>query len=395
MVARNCIRPYFLFALFSTWVVSGMVVQPSQTVGQTLRWQNNVDDQENMSISSFEFGKTADGKSVTRFRCKNRNGLSFTMIDYGATMIAVETPDKNGKFSNIILKCDSVDGYEKCQSYFGCTVGRFCNRIAKGRFSIDGQEFSLATNNDPNHLHGGDKGFNRAIWKAEKILTADEIGIRFKHKSPDGDENYPGNLDVIVEYILTNNDELVVRFEASTDKATHCNLTNHNYWNLGGEDSGTILEHQLKVNADKFLAVDETLIPTGKMSDVDGTELNFTQFKSVGKDIDPLRPSAAKGYDHCFVLKDYDASLKPACVLKDPKSGRVMEIQTDQPGLQFYSGNFLDATETSGGYKQHSALCLETQKFPDTPNQKDFPTTLLKTGETYKHTTIHKFTVEK
>ncbi len=358
----------------------------------------NQDTQPNMSIYSREFGKTADGKSVTRFRCKNRNGLSMTLIDYGATMIAMETPDRNGKYANIILKCDSVSGYEKCQSYFGCVAGRYCNRIAKGKFKLDGKEYSLKTNNGPNHLHGGEKGFNRAIWKAEKIFKPQEgiVGVRFVHFSADGDEGYPGKLTARVDYLLNGKNELIVDFQATSDKNTICNLTNHNYWNLAGEGSGTILSHELKVNADKFLPVDETMIPTGELKNVKGTELDFSDFKAIGKDIAALKKTHIKGYDHCFAIKGYDGkSMKMACVLKDPKSGRIMEIHTDQPGLQFYTGNFLDKSEGSGGYGENGALCLETQKYPDSPNRSEFPTATLKVGETYKHKTVHKFSVDK
>ncbi len=368
-------------------------------VGPTLIQEaSSQDSQPNMSVYQINIGKTSDSQTVQQFRCKNANGLVMTLIDYGATMTEMSTPDKDGKMANIILKCDSVSGYEKCQSYFGCSVGRYCNRIAKGKFSIDGKEFSLATNNEPNHLHGGVKGFHRAVWKSEVIHRPNqgEVGVRFTHVSPDGDEGYPGKLTARVDYILNSNNELVVDFSATTDKATHCNLTNHNYWNMAGEGSGTILDHQLKVNADNFLAVDDTLIPTGEMKAVKGTELDFSNFKAIGKEIAALRKTPAKGYDHCFALKGYDGkSMVQACVLKDPNSGRMMEISTNQPGLQFYSGNFLDKSEGSGGYAENFALCLETQKYPDTPNQKNFPSTLLKPGETYHHKTVHKFSVTK
>lgn len=346
-----------------------------------------------MKVIERDYGKTADGKEVKEFVCTNKNGIELTMITYGATVTSLKTPDKDGNMANITHSCENLAGYEAHQSYFGCTVGRYCNRIANGKFSIDGKDYTLATNNDPHHLHGGDVGFNRKVWSATKIETPDEVGVKFSLVSEDGDEGYPGNLKVTVDYYLTNDDELVIEYSATTDAPTHVNLTNHNYWNLSGDHSQKILDHELKVESDQFVEADATLIPTGKLLDVKGTPFDFVDFHKIGERIDQLT-TEPQGYDHCFVLRGTE-NMHPAATVRDPSSGRVMEITTTEPGIQFYSGNFLDETAGSGGFAQYTAFCLETQKYPDTPNQPEFPTSLLRPGQTYMHKTVHKFSVMK
>ena len=346
-----------------------------------------------MSITKTSFGKTEDGQQIDLYTCTNANGLVVKLTNYGAIVVSVETPDRDGKLANITLGFDKLDGYLQRHPYFGATVGRYCNRIAKGKFTLDGQEYTLATNNGENHLHGGDAGFDKQAWKAEEVNTDNGVGIKFTRRSVDGEEGYPGNLDVTTIYTLTNANELHMEFSATTDKATPCNLTNHNYWNLAGAGSGTIENHELQLESDKYLPVDAGLIPTGELADVKGTPLDFSSPHKIGErmqqiDADPV------GYDHCYVLRSQDGKLALAARVKEPTSGRVMEIYTTQPGIQLYSGNFLDGSESGGGYNQYGAFCLETQHYPDSPNHPEFPSTILKPGETYKQTTVHKFFVE-
>ena len=347
-------------------------------------------EEQTMMIESRPFGKTQAGKAVTQFTCRNANGLVLEMIDYGATVTAMRVPDREGTFANIVLGCPDIAGYEACTSYFGCTVGRYCNRIAQGKFTIDGIEYSLATNNGPNHLHGGKVGFDKKLWTAEPIKMDDAVGVRFTLVSPDGDEGYPGTLTVKVTYLLTNDDVLVIDFKAETDKSTHVNLTNHNYWNLTGDPARSILDHELKIEADRYLPVDQTLIPTGEIATVESTPFDFRNFQTIGSRMDQLK-SDPIGYDHCYVLRSQTGKVALAATVRDPASGRILEIHTTQPGVQFYSGNFLDESEGSGGYAQYHGFCLETQKYPDSPNHPEFPSTLLKPGETYHQVTIHRF----
>jgi aldose 1-epimerase len=305
----------------------------------------------------------------------------------------VETPDRSGKLANVNLGFDNVRGFEGQHPYFGATVGRFANRIAKGKFTLDGKEYTLAANNGPNHLHGGIKGFNRVMWKAEEVKNDKEVGVRFSYLSRDGEEGYPGNLTVTALYTLTADDELKIEFTAKTDKPTVLNLTNHNYWNLNGAFSGSILDHVLMLTAHQYVPVDEDLIPTGELAGVEGTPLDFRKPKPIGQDIQKIK-SDPVGYDHCFVLNNQDGDLALAARVKDPDSGRVMEVYTTQPGIQLYTGNFLSGGEGEGGARQHEAFCLETQHYPDAPNQKNFHSAALRPGQTYKQTTVHKFFVE-
>jgi aldose 1-epimerase len=378
-------------------------------------------DENKMNVTKEVYGKLKDGAEIDQYTVSNPHGLKFKVINYGATITAVETPDRNGKVENITLFRDSLADYMEMKNgkpttpYFGATVGRYGNRIAKARFTLDGKEYKLAANNGPNALHGGIIGFNRVVWKAEEVKTPESAGVAFTYTSPDGEEGYPGTLNVKVTYSLTDKDELRMEYEATTDKATVVNLTNHTYWNLAGAGNGDILKEEVTINADRFLPVDDTLIPLGRLDPVKGTPMDFTTAKPVGQDI----AKAGGGYDHCYVLNEWmpadqaigqkgpglehisvenkQDGLVIAAKVVDPASGRVMEIFTTQPAVQFYTGNFLDGSVQGGGtaYKKHYALCLETQHYPDSPNQKDFPTTVLKPGETYKQTTVHKFSVLK
>jgi len=347
----------------------------------------------NMKIERTSFGQTSDGQPISLFTCVNANGLVVKMTDYGAIMVSLETPDRDGKLANITLGFPALDGYLQRHPYFGSTIGRYGNRIAQGKFRLDGKEYTLATNNDANHLHGGNDGFDRRVWQATGLVTEDAVGVRFTRRSAEGEEGYPGNLDVTVTYKLTNENALVIDYGAVTDKATPINLTNHNYWNLGGAGSGKVLDHLLMLTADKYLPVDEGLIPTGELADVAGTPFDFRSPERIGARIHQI-DSDPIGYDHCFALRNQDGSLALAARVTEPVSGRVMEIYTTQPGIQFYSGNFLDGTASGAGHQQYEGFCLETQHYPDSPNQPQFPSVILQPGETYRETTVHKLTVE-
>lgn len=344
-----------------------------------------------MTITKADYGMTQDQQPIEEYTLSNARGMTVKLITYGAIVTGVEVPGRDGEVANVTLGFDDLAGYEQRHPYFGATVGRYCNRIAKGTFALEGKSYSLATNNGDHHLHGGEVGFDKVIWQAEPFERPEEVGVTFRYQSPAGEEGYPGNLDVTAVYTLTADNELRVDFTATTDQATPVNLTNHCYWNLAGAGRGTITEHQLMLAADQYLPVDDTLIPTGKLADVQGTALDFTSAKPIGKEL----ADVPGGYDHCFVVRGEAGTLRLAARVTDPASGRGMEIHTTQPGIQFYTGNFLDGEAANGNYPQHGGFCLETQHFPDSPNQPEFPSTILKPGETFRQTTVHRFTVER
>jgi len=347
---------------------------------------------EKASIKKQAFGKTVDGEQVDLYTLTNTNGLKAKITNYGAILVSLEVPDKSGNLADITLGYDTLEEYISDTCYFGATVGRFANRIAKGKFTLNGVEYTLATNNGPNHLHGGIKGFNKAIWNADQMQTADSVALRLTYLSKDGEEGYPGNLKCTVIYTLTNDDELKVSYEAETDKATVINLTHHSYFNLAGHDSGDILAHELTLNADHFTPVDENLIPTGQIKSVKGTPMDFTEPFLVGARI----AQVDSGYDHNYVINNGDGSLTFAARVYEPRTGRVMEIYTTEPGIQLYTGNFLDGVKGKADavYNKHNALCLEAQHFPDSPNKPQFPSVILEPGEKYTQLTVHKFSVK-
>ena len=346
------------------------------------------------------FGKLADGRKAKLFTLTNKNGMIAKITEYGAILVSLEVPDQDGKVADITHGYDTLAGWLTNTSYFGATVGRYGNRIAHGKFTLDGQEYTLATNNDPGgipcHLHGGIKGFDKVLWKGELSSGGDPDSVRLTYVSKDGEEGYPGELTAVVTYTLTDDNELIWSAEATvTGKATPVNIVHHSYWNLSGNPMSSINDHELMLNADKFLPTDAGLIPTGELAPVAGTPFDFTKPTAIGERVEEENEALklGGGYDHCWVLRA-GTGMRHAATLRDPKSGRTMEIHTDQPGIQFYGGNFLDGTVAGKGgakYPLRSALCLETQVFPDSPNQPDFPSCILKPGETYKHTMIHKF----
>lgn len=343
-----------------------------------------------------DFG-TVDGKPVYLFTLKNKNEITVKITNYGGIITSILVPDKNGRYGDIVLGYDSLKGYLESTPYFGAIVGRFANRIAKGRFTLDGMTYKLAINNGNNALHGGIKGFDKVVWDASELSDTMQVSLVLTYISKDGEEGYPGNLSVKVTYTLTNDNEFRTLIEATTDKATPVNLCNHSYFNLAECDT-SILGHMLTINAERFTVVNDELIPTGELRPVKGTVMDFTAQHVIGQRIDKVSGAAPGGYDHNYVLLKKQGELGQAAKLEDPKTGRSLEIFTTQPGIQFYSGNFLDGTiKGKGGkiYRQYWGLCLETQHFPDSPNQSTFPNSILRPGEKYSETTVYKFCVLK
>ncbi|MFN9721260.1 MAG: aldose epimerase family protein [Planctomycetota bacterium] len=348
------------------------------------------------------FGQTKDGVAVELYTLTNEAGLTAKIMTRGATLVQLHVPDRQGKATDVLLGFDDVSGYESdANQYFGCTTGRVCNRIAKGKFTLEGKDYTLAINNEPNHLHGGvEKSLDKLVWKAAPYASKEGQGVRFTVSSPDGDEGYPGKLDVTVDYFVPNKfNTVTINYTATTDQATPVNLTNHAYFNLAGEGSTTVLDHVLRLNADRYTPTDDTLIPTGEIASVEGTDLDFRQRTRIGDRIESIGKTAAIGYDHNFVLnpKEDDKKLNLAAALIEPVSGRIMRVMTTEPGVQFYSGNFLKGQTGKGGkvYNHRSACCLETQHYPDSVNHQNFPTTILKPGETFKSTTSFQFGIDE
>lgn len=348
-------------------------------------------------VTKESFGQTEDGRPVDLYTLRNDNGLTAKISTYGALLTEMRVPDRNGVGADVVCGFSDLDGYLAGHPYFGATTGRYANRIANGRFTLNGRDHVLATNNEPNHLHGGVVGFDKRVWDAAIARSSLGPAVKFSYLSPDGEEGYPGNLRVEVIYTLSHDNALHIDYTATTDQATPVNLTNHSYWNLGGEGAGDILDHELTINADRYTPVDDTLIPTGALASVAGTPLDFREPTAVGDRVDQVGGDPT-GYDHNYVLnKETDSALTFAAKLKDPDSGRVLEVWTTEPGIQLYSGNFLDGTlvgKAGTAYRKHAALCLETQHFPDSPNRPNFPSTILDVGETYRHSTVHKFYAE-
>lgn len=331
------------------------------------------------------------------FTLTNANGMKVTITPYGGNIMSIWVPDKNGNLADIALGYDSSQQYVGAMGYFGSTIGRFGNRIAKGKFTLEGKEYQLATNNGVNALHGGPGGFNNVQWNGTEVNTSNGKGVEIKYLSKDGEEGYPGNLDVKVVFSLSDSNELKIDYEATTDKTTIINLTNHTFFNLAGQGSGLITDHELTLNADKFLPVDTTLIPLGELRPVKGTAFDFTKPHKIGERINANEEQikTGGGYDHCFVLNKKEGTTAPTLAAKvsEPTSGRTMEVWTTEPAIQFYSGNFLKGAVGKGGnkYDYRTAFCLETQHFPDSPNKPQFPTTVLKPGEKYQSSTVYKF----
>jgi aldose 1-epimerase len=347
-------------------------------------------------IEKTAWGKTPEGEAVDLFTMTNHNGLKVKISTYGGIITEIWTPDKDGKLADITLGHDTLQGYVDGHPYFGAITGRVANRIAKGKFTLDGKEYTLVTNNSPNHLHGGTKGFDKKVWR---VMSYSAVELHLQYVSKDGEEGYPGKLETTVSYLFDRDNRLLIVYKAKTDKATPVNLTNHAYFNLGGHDSGDILGHRIEIFADKYTPTDDTLIPTGKIESVTGTPYDFTTAKEIGKDIKQLKGDPV-GYDINYVLRDKlssDNTTRKVAFVVEPRSGRTMLVQTTEPGVQFYTGNFLNGKDKGKGgavYKQYAGLCLETQHFPDSINQRDFPTVVLKPRFEYRQTTFYEFGVE-
>jgi aldose 1-epimerase len=362
--------------------------------GQSTVWaQERRQPQAEATVERSLFGTLEDGTKVEMFTLKNAHGAIAKVITYGANLTELWMPDRSGKMGDVVLGFDNLQGYTGKHPWFGATVGRVANRIAKGKFILDGKEYSLEINDPPNNLHSGSHDLSRVVWKAEPLHEVDAAAVRFTYLSPDGDEGFPGNLSVTVTYRLTNSNELKLEYTATTDKATPLNLTNHSYFNLGGGND--VLGEILYLSADSYTPVDSTLIPTGQIQSVKSTPLDFTHPTPIGAHIAEMKGNPG-GYDHNFVMGDA-GKLKLAARVVDPSSGREMEVWTTEPGVQFYSGNFLDGTirgKRGIVYGKHSALCLETQHYPDSVNHPNFPSVILRPGEKYRTETTYKFSVK-
>jgi aldose 1-epimerase len=351
------------------------------------------------AVSKAAFGKTPAGEAVDVYTLTNTRGMEVRAITFGGIITSIRVPDRAGMLADVALGFGDLEPYLKNPPYFGALVGRYGNRIAKGRFTLDGQTYTLAVNNAPNHLHGGIKGFDKVVWTAEPFKKGKDVGVVFTHTSPDGDEGYPGKLTMKVTYTLNDANELAFDYEATTDKATPVNLTQHTYFNLAGEGNGDILRHLLTIHASKMTPVDQSLIPTG-IAAVDGTPFDFRTPTAIGARIraNDQQIKYGNGYDHNYVLDRNGTGLVLAAHVEDPSSGRVLEVSTTEPGMQFYTGNFLDGTlkgKSGRPYTQRSGFALETQHYPDSPNHPDFPSTILKPGATYRSKTVFAFKVAK
>jgi aldose 1-epimerase len=354
------------------------------------------DTEKRLQVS--DFGSTADGQSIRSYRLVNQKGMEAVIINYGAALVSLKVPDRNGSSSDVVLGYDDLKGYEADKSFFGASIGRYGNRIGKGQFTLDGKSFQLSTNDGPNTLHGGTRGFNKRVWTAVDRSTADAQVLELSYTSADGEEGFPGKLTATVKYTLpASSNELRIDYTAKTDKDTVVNLTNHSYFNLTGDPSNEIVDHQLTLNASKFTPVDATLIPTGELRDVSGTAFDFRKPTAIGTRIaqNDEQLKFGKGYDHNWALDWVEGKgVRLAAEVFDPKSGRVLQVFTLEPGIQFYSGNFLDGTVRGKAgklYAHRTGFCLETQHFPDSPNHANFPSTTLKPGQTYHSTTIFRF----
>lgn len=386
MQTRLSVVPFLLSLMISCSPQSEKNSQESNAAGAPSK-----------DVTVEPFGKLSDGTPISLYTMRNSKGIVMRVMNYGGIIVSLEVPDRDGNLVDVLLGYDSLQAYEKGNPFFGSLVGRYGNRIAKGKFVLDGKEYDLVKNNGENHLHGGTKGFDKVVWNIEEVPSDDGMAIRLSYLSKDMEEGYPGNLDVAITYTLTNDNSIEFDYKATTDKTTIVNLTQHAYFNFTGGKSD-ILSHEISLNADRFLPVDQGLIPTGEIRSVENTPLDFRTLARIGERIndsyDQIR--IAKGYDHCWVLNG--EGLKVAAEVFDPSSGIEMTVRTTEPGVQFYTGNFLNGSLTGKNsvvYNQRTGFCLETQHFPDSPNKSQFPSVVLKPGETYSSRTIYQFSTRK
>jgi aldose 1-epimerase len=369
----------------------------SDKEAETKENEMNTEKSQKTQMQKEDYGTTSDGEKVAQYTLTNENGMEVKIITYGGRITSLKAPNKNDEFENVVLGFDSLEQYIKDNPFFGALIGRFGNRIANGKFTLDGEEYTLAQNDGQNHLHGGEKGFDKVVWTVD---DASASSLSLSYISEDMEEGYPGTLETTVVYTLTEDNALEVDYNATTDKKTVLNLTQHAYFNLSGDFSETILDHKIEINADEFLPVNETLIPTGELKDVAGTPFDFREAKTVEQHIEEKNEQLerGKGYDHCWVLNEQNSGMRFAASAYHEESGRMLEVHTNEPGIQFYSGNFLDGTlpqaDGEGNYGHRSGFCLETQHYPDSPNQEGFPSVVLEPGETYTSKTSFKFSVK-
>jgi len=361
--------------------------------------QSKLNMEEQSTITKTPYGKLPDGTVIDQYTLKNTNGMTVGIITYGGIITSWTAPNKEGVYEDVVLGYTQLEEYLNGSPYFGALIGRYGNRIAQAKFALDGKEYTLAVNDGPNHLHGGLKGFDKVVWNATQSKTDSGVSLVLRYLSAHMEEGYPGNLETTVTYTLTPNNELEVKYQAITDQKTVVNLTQHSYFNLSADFSKPIVDHQISIDADSYLPVDETLIPTGEFAEVQNTPFDFRKAKTIGKDIDTDHDQLKKGlgYDHCWVLNHQNQGLRFAASAHHKKSGRLLEVYTDEPGMQFYTGNFLDGTlpnKQGGTYAHRTGFCLETQHYPDSPNQENFPSVILNPGETYTTKTIFKFSVK-
>lgn len=359
----------------------------------------NFNNKDNYMIEKRFFGSVDMDKEISLFTLKNKNGMKVEISNYGAAVVSIKVPDKNGKIEDVVLGYDSAYGYEKCKSFFGVIVGRYGNRIGKGKFTLEGKEYQLNINDGENHLHGGVLGYNKRVWNAEPIQIESTQSLKLSLVDNDGEQGYPGTVNIAVTYSLNDKNELIIDYSGTTDKTTILNPTHHSYFNLSGDFTKTILDHQLMLNADSMTPVDKGLITTGELTKVENTPFDFRSLTPIGKNInaDDQQIKYGLGYDHNWVINNWDKSVKKVGELYEPTSGRLMEVFSDQPGIQFYSGNFLDGSirgKNGVVYNYRTGLCLEAQHFPDSPNKPEFPSVTLKAGEQYKQKTIYKFSTK-
>jgi aldose 1-epimerase len=376
---------------FNIIIMVCVIVMASACSGVRPKQDSQTPKKDTVMVSRQPFGNV-DGKEVFLYTLANEKGVILKITNFGGIVTSIIVPDRKGKMEDIALGFDSLQPYLKGHPYFGAIVGRCGNRIANGRFMLDGVTYQLARNNGGNHLHGGIKGFDKVVWDSKEFNEEKEAGIELTYLSADGEEGYPGNLHVTVKYSLTSANEMKIEYTATTDKPTPVNLTHHSYFNLKGAGNGDIMDHIMMIDADRYTIVNEDLIPTGELRDVTGTPMDFRKPKTIGKDFNQVKG----GYDHNFALNNRGKMAKVAEVIEHA-SGRIMDVYTSEPGLQFYSGNFLDGSLTGKGgkpYNQHYGFCLETQHFPDSPNQPSFPSIILNPGQVYHYTTIYRFTTE-
>jgi aldose 1-epimerase len=366
-------------------------------VGMLVVWHPPVTAEAKSGMKKQSFGKTSDGREVDLYTLTNKKGMEVAITNFGGIIVALKTPDRNGKFDDVVLGYDNLDGYVRDKASLGALIGRYANRIAHGKFSLNGVVYTLPKNNGDNTLHGGPEGFSKRLWTAKDVSTANEPALELTYLSIDGEAGFPGNLSAKIVYTLTDQNELTIAYSATSDKETVVNLTNHSYFNLAGQGYGDILEHQLTIRGDQITPVDDTLIPTGELRPVKGTPFDFTHATAIGARINQDDPQlkVGKGYDHNWVLSSHGSHLPVlAAEAYEQGSGRVLQVLTTEPGVQLYTGNFLDGTITGKGgkvYKRRYGFCLETQHFPDSPNHPKFPSTTLKPGQIYSSTTVFKF----